>query len=194
MEFEEIKKIWDMQNKEMLYVINEKAMHNRILSKKRSAGHIANVSELLLIIVNMGTGIFILGTLLYKSRGNVSLYLLAAWTFMTALYILISRIRRRGTENRYDRSMLGDLDHAISNAGYQVRLSGIMRWNVLPIGLLTISGLWESASFSLWIAVSMLAFFVLTWYGSRWEHGIYKKRKHELEILQQKLKSDEFYE
>lgn len=183
-----------MQNKEMLYVINEKAMHNRILSKKRSAGHIANVSELLLIVVNMATGIFILGTLLFKSRDNISLYLLAGWAFITALYSLISRIRRRKAEQRYDRSMLGDLDHAISNASYQVRLSGIMRWNVLPFGLLTISGLWESGTLSLWVAVSMLAFFALAWYGSRWEHSIYKKRKHELEILQQKLKADEFYE
>src|SRR4051794_28721596 len=42
MEFEEMQKIWSMQNNEALYVINEKALHNRILSKKKSASHIVN--------------------------------------------------------------------------------------------------------------------------------------------------------
>ncbi len=33
MEFDEMKKIWDAQNNQPLYVIDEKALHNRIQSK-----------------------------------------------------------------------------------------------------------------------------------------------------------------
>jgi len=34
MEFKEMKKIWDTQNDEALYVINEDALHRRIKAKK----------------------------------------------------------------------------------------------------------------------------------------------------------------
>ena len=61
MEFEEMKKVWDSQNNEMLYGINEKAMHNHILSKKKQANHITNASELILIIANATTGCVISG-------------------------------------------------------------------------------------------------------------------------------------
>jgi hypothetical protein len=48
MEFEELRKIWDAQNNQPLYAINEKAMYNLILSKKKQAHHITNISELLI--------------------------------------------------------------------------------------------------------------------------------------------------
>jgi Flp pilus assembly protein TadB len=191
MEFEEIKKIWDMQNNETLYAINEKALHNRILSRKRSAGHIANFSELLVIFVNMATGLFVLWAALYQSAANIFIYLLTVWTLVTMLYVLVSRLRRRKNENRFDRSMLGDLNHAISNATYQVRLSGIMLWNGLPVGLLLLLGLWENGKLSVWIIIFMPVFFVVVFYASRWEHGIYKRRKRELEGLQKKLAGEE---
>ena len=60
MEFEELQKIWDSQNKRPLYVINEEALHQRILAKKSQASHITNFSELLLIAVNTGAGALIL--------------------------------------------------------------------------------------------------------------------------------------
>jgi len=42
-----MKKIWDTQNNEALYAIMSVALHNRVLSKKERAGHVANISELL---------------------------------------------------------------------------------------------------------------------------------------------------
>jgi hypothetical protein len=191
MEFEELKKIWDMQNNEVLYIINEKALHNRILSKKRSAGHIANFSELLSIFVNAATALFILGMALFRSSVNIFMYLMAAWMFITALYLLVSRTRRKKSENRFDRSMLGDLSHAISNATYQVWLSRIMLWNVLPVGILLILSFWETGKLSVWVIVFMLIFFVVVFYAGRWEHRIYKKRKRELVALQKKLETEE---
>jgi len=61
MEFEELRKIWDAQNNRPLYAINEKAMYNLILSKKKQAHHITNISELLIIIVYFITGSFVFG-------------------------------------------------------------------------------------------------------------------------------------
>lgn len=186
MEFEELKKIWDIQNNQPLYAINEKAMYNLILSKKKQAHHITNISELLLIFVNIGSGILVFAINFYKQSGNISLYVLSAWMVGSALYTLVRRIQRIKGNQQFDRSISGDLDHAISMASYQVRISQIMRWNILPIAGFTLLGLWEGGK-PIWIAVIVLLFFALTYYAGRWEHNIYKRKKRELEILQKKL-------
>lgn len=188
MEFDDMKKIWDTQNNELLYGINETALHNRILSKKNQAFHITNISELLSIIVNLSSGCLILGINLYKQSTNISMYCLAGWMLITAAYLSVMRIRRLRNNNRFDRSLHGDLDHAISDASYQVRLSYLIRWNILPIGILSALGVWEAGK-SVWIAVGILIFFALTNYASGWEHNIYKRKKRELEILQKQLEN-----
>lgn len=189
MEFNEMKKIWDSQNNEPLYTINEKALHNRILSKKKTGYHITNTSELLLIIVNAGAGLFVLGVNISKPGVNIYMYLLAAWMLLSALYMLMSRVRRIKGSQQFDRSMLGDLSHAISVATYQVRLSQVGRWNILPIGVLCLLGLWVSGK-PAWSIVVIAILFAFAAFATRWEHSIYKNRKRELEILQKKLKAD----
>ena len=186
MEFEELRKIWDAQNNQPLYAINEKAMYNLVLSKKKQAHHITNISELLLIFVNLGTGLMILAMNLFKQSGNISLYVLSAWMLGSALYTLVRRIQRIKGDQQFDRSISGDLIHAISTASYQVRISQIMRWNILPVAGLTLLGLWEGGK-PIWIVVIVLLFFALTFYAGGWEHNIYKRKKRELEILQKKL-------
>ncbi|MEO9022612.1 MAG: hypothetical protein ABI237_11085 [Ginsengibacter sp.] len=189
MEFNEMKKIWDSQNNEPLYAINEEALHNRILSKKKTGYHITNTSELLLIIVNAAAGLFVLSVNFSKPGMNIYMYLLAAWMLFSALYMLVSRIRRIKGSQQFDRSMLGDLSHAISMATYQVQLSQVGRWNMLPIGVLCLLGLWDSGK-PAWSMVVIAIFFAFAARGTVWEHGIYKKRKQELEILQKKLKAE----
>ena len=190
MEFEEMKKIWDSQNNEPLYGINEKALHNRIISKKKQAHHITNISELLGIIAYTGTGCVIIGMNLLRQNGGIFMYILSAWMLCSGLYLLVSRIRRISMDSRFDRSMRGDLAHAISMAAYQVRISGLMRWNILPIGILTILGVWDGRK-SVWLTIGLLVFLVLTNYAGGWEHRIYKARKRELEILQYKLENED---
>jgi hypothetical protein len=185
MEFEELQKIWDTQHNQPLYVINEKALHNRILTKKYQANHIAGFSEWLLMIVNIATGACIFGMNLVQHNW-IFMYLLAAWLLGSAIYVLVGRLRRIKVQHRFDRSMLGDLQHALAAAGYQVRLAHIMRWNALPIALLVLLGFWES-SMPVWFALATGLFFILTFYASGWELNIYKNKKRELEILQQKL-------
>jgi len=190
MEFEEMKKIWDAQNNESIYGINESALHNRILSKQKQGLHITNVSELLGIVAYTVAGLAMLGVNLYKQSASIFMYILSAWVLGSAIYILASRIRRINGNNRFDRSMRGDLTHAISVATYQVRFSQLMRWNIIPIGILVLLGMVEGGK-SIWIIAGIIIFFVLTNYASGWEHNIYKRKKRELEILQDKLESEE---
>jgi hypothetical protein len=193
MEFEEMKNVWDTQNNEPLYGINEKALHNRILSEKKKAFHITNISEVISIIAYAVSGGFIIPFNLGKQGNNIFMYMLAAWMLASALCLLVSRLRRLNGVKLFDRSIRGDLTHAISVARYQVRISRLLRWNILPIGVLTMLVVWESGK-SLWVLLGILVFFVLTIYASGWEHAIYKKKIPGLEKLKEKLETEDLGE
>lgn len=186
MEFDELQKIWHSQTNEPLWVIDEKALYQRVLVKKQKASRITNFSEWLILIVYAGAGSFIVGLNSSKPKANMLLYAMAAWMFATALFILVSRIRRIKGSHLFDRSMLGELNHAISMATYQVQLSQLMRWNILPIGGLSVWGVILVGQ-SVWLALGMLFVFVLGYFAGGWEHRIYIAKKRELEALQRKL-------
>ena len=189
MEFDELQKIWDSQNDKPLYAIDENALHNRIISKKNKGRHISNISELLTIIVNFAAGTFILGINILKGNPNISLYLMSVWMFAVAVYTLVNRSRRIKKDNLFDRSIRGDLFHAVSVANYQVKFSRLMRWNILPISLFLFLVVLESGK-SIWLAACTSVFLVLANYVAGWEHNFYKTRKLELEILRDKLEND----
>ena len=189
MEFEELQKIWDAQNNQPLYVINEQALHNRIVAKKRQVAHIAGFTEWLLMVVNVTTGVFLL-QVNFTKHNYVFVYLLAVWLFGSALYVLISRLRRMRELHRFNRTLLGDLQQALATASYQVRIAHIMRWNVLPVAILVLLIIWEGRK-PLWVALIVALLFMGTFYASRWELLIYKRKKRELEALQQKLLEEE---
>src|SRR6187399_266074 len=104
MEFDEMKKVWDVQNNEPVYGINEQALHRRILAKKNTGLRITFISELLLIVVNMCSGAFIFGISWYKQSSNVFMYTLAVWMFVSGLYFLVHRIKRLQADQQFDRS------------------------------------------------------------------------------------------
>lgn len=190
MEFDELKKIWDTQNHQSLYAIDEEALHRRILAKQRQAYHITNTSELLLIFVNLAGGSFILGMNVLKHGENLYLYLLATWMVGCALYVLMSRLRRIKGNSTFDRSLRSDLAYAISLATYQVRISQLGWWNIVPMGTLLVLGTWSGGK-SVWVVAGLLLFLVLTTVAARWEHNGYKARKRELEALQNKLETED---
>jgi hypothetical protein len=189
MEFEEMKKIWMAESQETVYVINETALHNRIISKRKAVLHISNISELLLIIINFSAGCAMIGITYWNGGDNIFMYAMAIWMLLTAVYVLVSRVRRLRAQLKFDRSMLEDLRHAIATATYQVRLSWLMRLNVLPIGILSILSVWQGSK-SIWLIVAILGFFILSYYLSGWELNIYKNKKRELELLQEKFEKE----
>jgi hypothetical protein len=186
MEFDEMKKIWDAQNNQPLYVIDEKALHNRIQSKTNSALHVTNFSELMLIMINLGAGGLLLGINRFKPGVNIFMYLESAWMFATVVYLVVSRIRRIKASHRFDRSIQGDLDHAISLISYQLRLSLMIRWNLLPMGAIMIFSGWEAGKLFK-VSVVMVFSFALAFYVSIKGDRVNKRRKRELQVLKEKL-------
>lgn len=188
-EFENLQRIWNSQETEASYVLNEEALTKQIAAKKKQTLRIANVTEWLLIIVNLASGGFILATDFPGENTTLIMHLMAVWMLGTASYIIANRIKRIRNDIQFNRSMRGDIAYAIFVAAYQVRLSQLMRLNVIPIGTLLILGIWLSGK-SIWIAAGSVVFFALASLLGGWENGIYKARKRELEILQQQLESN----
>jgi hypothetical protein len=186
MEFEEMKKIWDAQSHSSLFVLDEQGLHNRIRAKKSQSGHITRFSEILAIFVNLLGGAVVLAMNLLSKNVSIWMNAMAGWMFATALYVIVNRIKRTSGERKFDRSISGDLDHALATATYQVRFSYILRWNILPIAIFLLGGMWENGK-SIWLVAALVIFFVITFYASGWEHNFYERRKHELEILRGKL-------
>jgi hypothetical protein len=189
-EFEDVQRIWNSQEKANYYILNEEAMAKRIAAKKKQTLRIMDFSEWLLIIVNLASGGFILGSNFPGTNGTLFPHLMAVWMLGTAAYIIANRIRRMKSDKQFDRSVRGDIAYAISVATYQVRLSHLMRLNVIPIGAFITLGIWFSGK-SIWIAVGTISFLAMAYLLGGWEHGIYKSRKRELEILKGKLECEQ---
>lgn len=187
MKFEDMKKIWDEQNQQHLYVIDEQQLHATITAKKRGASKFVNVMEIVLILVNLITGSVILAMHYIKGAGNIFAISMGLLMVVTSVYIYTLRIKRLKNEDRFDRTLLGDLEHAIKNASYQAQLSFFLLMYFIPIGLLTIANaIHENKSPEKIFLVA--AFVVITWFLGRWEHRSWHvARKKRLEAMKEKL-------
>jgi hypothetical protein len=188
MEFDEIKKIWDAQNNQPLYVLDEKALHNRIQSKMKGILRLANVNEWALIIIYLCTAGVLLTLNSFTHAANIFMYIEAAWMFATVVYVVAHRSRRVSSSRRFDRSIHGDLDHAISIATYHVRLVRMTNWNSLPLGAIMIFSGWE-AGVLLKAAAVILVSSVLSFYVGTKQNRANVRRRRELQVLKEKLEA-----
>lgn len=187
MKFEEMKKIWDEQSKEHVYAIDEKRLHQNIEEKKHTSSSLVSKIEIMLIVVNLLAGSTVLGLNIVQQSGNLFDNAVALLMLATAVYVFFKRNHRLKNEDRFDRTMLGDLDHAISNATYQAKLSYGMLINAVIIGiLLFLNAVAEDKSPGILFLIIVL--FAITIYLSRWEHRSWHvARKKRLEAMRAKL-------
>ena len=102
MEFDELKQIWEAQNNQPLYVIDEKALQNRLQRKRHSV--LTSISEWVLIIGYLGPASLLAVRNHFTAGSNIFLSLAAAWMFAIAVCIVIIHIRRIKAGRRFDRS------------------------------------------------------------------------------------------
>lgn len=187
MEFEEMKKVWDSQNQKSMYVIDESVLHNRIRSKKKRAQQLATWGEIVLISSMIIAGSMILLANILRGEHIVFKYITATMFYLAAVFLFIKRMSRKKGEHDFENSMMGDLEHALSNSTHQVRLSATMLYKVYP--MITIGAFfteWISSGFS-WLIPSIAVFFIAMYYPARWEHSCYVSKQQELEGLKRKL-------
>lgn len=187
MEFEEMKKVWDSQNEETLYVINEDAMYRSVISKRKSTGRVINKNEIGLLIINTGVGFLLLFDALFHQE-HIWDYLMSALMFLTVIYLFFSRKKRKTDKQQFDRSVLGEINHAIANAMASKQLaSQMLWWYILPVGVLvTIKMSYSETSLNQWlITIGMI---LLGSILTRWElQRCHKPRLEKLERLKEKL-------
>lgn len=187
MQFNELQKIWDSQNNKPMYVIREEVLHQKILAKGRKAGKTANITEWILIF----TGLLAAGILVFfdfiKDEGNAFSYISVVLFSLITVYAIINRyLRKKKTEN-FERTILGDLEHALSISEYQVNLSKGMLYGFWPaVFLLSLLSLIMSDK-PTWYSIVFGILFVGVSYISSWEHKCYVRREDELKSLKQKL-------
>jgi len=189
MEFDEMKKIWDTQNTQPPYVIDEKALQKRIQRKKHSA--LVNISDWLSIIGYLVSASLLAGRHPFNPRANIFLYLAAVWMFAIVVYLAVSHIRRIRVSRRFDRSIHGDLDHAIYLISYQMRTSLVLRWHLLPLGAIMIFSCWKIGKLFLLSAVISAIVLVNAgaFYASVKSYSANKRRKRKLQVLKEKLEN-----
>ena len=189
MEFDELKKIWDTQNDKPMYVINESMMHQKVMKKKRGAAFRVNLAEFIGIGSTLFAGSIIASAMLYKGNDNVFSFTMMIAMFVTAIVIGISRYRRKKNEDRFDRTTLGELKHALANATYHVRFNTALLIFAGLVVFLTFASLLDTEN-SLWMLPVTIAYFGIMGVAARWEHRIYVRKKRDLEKLMQKLEEE----
>ncbi len=60
MEFEAMQVLWNSQTQEKLFAINESALHDTIKRKGRKIDYLLQMVEWIMIVVNLGVGVFLL--------------------------------------------------------------------------------------------------------------------------------------
>ncbi|HEY8968119.1 MAG TPA: hypothetical protein VIM64_03480 [Puia sp.] len=186
MELEEVQHIWSSQNKQMPYSVDTAELHRRILSRKARAVKMTNMSELVNIVVGLGAGAFTLWTNTTSKHQSFFIYCYSVWTFVVVILVVAARMRRRARGRRFERSVQGELEHGLAVARHQVKLSQLLRWNIVVIGGLVLFGLWETAK-PWWATVGIITFMSLGWYVSGFENRYCQRQKRRMEELRDLL-------
>lgn len=187
MKFEDMKKIWNEQNQQHNYVIDEQQLHKNISEKKKRASKFIGQMEWLGMAANVIGGGAILISSFVKGKGDIFTIPLGVMMLAFACYIFISRHKRLKGEDRFDRTLLGDLDHAISNVTYRTQLSYYMLLYFIPVGLLLIANAIQEG-LPLIKVFLIVMFVIVSLFLGRWEHRSWHlAQKKRLEAMREKL-------
>ena len=191
MEFEEMQIIWNSQNNEKLYAINEKALFEKIKRKGRSVNSYVKFVEVVMILTNLVAGLLVMyqGVTGERSWGQITL---ASVYLLYLVYGIYRWFARRQDEQQFEQSMLGELNKAIWRSDYLMKQGHQMIfWYLLPIIVISIifvlleGGSWQTIGF-------LLLILPVTYYGGRWEiRKFHAPKKRELESLRETLMSAE---
>jgi len=182
-----MKKIWDAQKGEALYAIDEKALHNQVIVKKKKSAQKADKLELTLISSLLFASGMVWYAIIVKSSYEMAQIIFASLLLFAAVAILISRRKRMRWQDSFENSMLGDLEQGLANASYQVKLSKAVAFLYLTVaGFAVVSVYLEVTDW--WKSVLVLLLFTFGYIASRWEHRkFYVGQKKNLLAMKEKL-------
>lgn len=215
MEFSEMKKIWDSQNQEPLYAMNEAALHSIVQRKNEEWNRCLARCFGLEIGVGLFCAVLMLVYGLILASGNQS-WVIKPWKsgivpsgwhylglfvagliwFYYAAYMYRARKRQQRRVELFDSSLQGDLDRALSQTEFEMTMIRDNAWRGLaPVWVAAL--LWmvvlfhlKGASLLTYVMVIAAAFVLLAIVLARKQRLIKKRylpRQRELESLRAKL-------
>lgn len=188
MEFAEMKIIWDSQNEEKLYAINEGALYAQIKRKGKSVGRLLRRFEVVIIGVNVLVALLLLAVALLNNS-DIYDYLPSGIYLAYALLAFMWRRNRRHTDIHFTPTMLGELDKAIWQINYLIKRSrDLIFIYVLPLALFFGAKLWLYDGQPLFALAMVLVMGAAGFATDRWEiRKCYLPQKESLESLRATL-------
>jgi hypothetical protein len=215
MEFSELKMIWDSQNQEPLYAMNEAALHGIVQRKNREWNRCLSCCFTTEITIGLVCGALMLvcaGTAIFgdpawlaalpwikiaPSRWDI-LALLASggiWFYYSA-YMFLARKRQQRRVEVFDSTLRGDLDRALAETDFRIaHARSIVWWGLVPVWVAT--SLWLAVFYRLlampawsyvFIGATMLGSFVVVVSGKQKSiTNRFEPRRRELESFRTKL-------
>ncbi len=187
MEFEEMQVIWDSQNNEPLFAINQAALHKKIQSKSAKVNRTLNMVDWVMIGANLLAGILLIVVNFIEDSKPFEYVLPLLYLFFIGV-VVYRRLNRKQESVKFEPTIRGDLDHAIWQTDYLIRQGqSILIWYLLPIMTVAFITLALNSSW-LWAIGMVVVVVPFTYFGSRWEiKKFYLPKKRELEALRQTL-------
>ena len=215
MEFNELKMIWDSQNQEPLYAMNEAALHNIVRRRNEEwtrclaccfateitigliCGGLMLVCAGVLALGNPGWLAALSWIKVTPSRWDI-LALLAAggiWFYYSG-YMFGARRRQQRRVEIFDSTLRGDLDRALAETDFRIaHARSIVWWGLVPVWVATT--LWLAVFYRLlampawsyvFIGATVLGSFVVVVSGKHKSiTDRFEPRQRELESLRAKL-------
>lgn len=187
MEFEDMQIIWNEQNDEKLFVLDEAAVHAGIQRKGNKVNKMLGFVDWVMMGINFLVAIWLTVDAVRDGGPNFQ-YGIAALYLVYAVVTLYRRLARRRDQVQFPDTMLGDLEKAIWQSEYLIRQgNGLILWYLLPLmgAVALLTYLDDGALWGLGLALVVLP---ATYFATRWEmRKFHLPRKRELEALRKTL-------
>jgi hypothetical protein len=187
MEFEEMQVIWNEQNNEKMFAINEAALHKYIKGKSRSVNHLMQFAEWAMIAGNLLV-VIILTWDAINEGGPTYQYFIAGMYLVYSVVGLIRRLLRKQAEIVFEPTILGEVDKALWQVNYLIRQSkSLVYWYIIPLTVVVSSSFLLNGKYG-WAVLFLLVLIPASLLGSQWEtNKLYLGKKRELEQLRATL-------
>lgn len=130
MDFEEMKMIWDTQNAEPLYAVNERALRHSVRGKTRRLKRIILFFEAAVMVTTVGLSVLYFTSPLLRGQ-QYERFVSAAILLGAAAYFFVGISRRRRREAEFESSLLGEIDKGLWQVRHHVSRARGVRWSLL---------------------------------------------------------------
>jgi hypothetical protein len=184
MEFEDLQLIWSEQDRQPLYAINQEALHKRIRAKLQRSQHIASVNEIGLVCIFLAASLILL---FLREFNWLNLLPIGAMLGVSG-YILSRRHHRQKLTERFEPTMLGDLENAIAQQKHIIREARtFLFWNILPIAAAVVAKMAMDGEVRLWKWIFIPGSFILAYLVARLAPRKHLRKMKSLQLLREKL-------